>query len=62
MESALRGVIEKMRNGEQLPEDAIIEIENLLDMLRAEGWTGWITADEALSAIILRKSMRLVSR
>ena len=51
MTSALMGVIEKLRNGERLSDQATDELERLLHVLQEEGWSGFITADQAVRAI-----------
>lgn len=50
--SALQGVIEKLKNGEQISTEAIAEIDRVLILLRGEGWSGFFPADRALMAII----------
>jgi len=52
MTSALQGVIEKLERGERLSADAIDELRRVLRLLQGEGWSGFITADDALRAII----------
>lgn len=54
--SALGGVIEKLERGEKLSPEAIKEIDRLLALLRGEGWSGFITADSAVEAILRRGS------
>lgn len=50
--SALRGVIEHLRANRPLSSAAINEIERVLQLLTDEGWSGFITADEALRTVI----------
>lgn len=52
MSSALEGVVAKLRRGEKLSDEAVDEIERLLDGLTNEGWSGFITADEALQTLV----------
>lgn len=58
-ESALQGVIAKLHRGEKLSEEAIDEIQRVLDGLRAEGWSGLISADAALRAIVVGRARGL---
>lgn len=51
MSSSLGGVIQELRAGRPLRVEQIDEIERTLDALRAEGWSGFITADEAVRAL-----------
>jgi hypothetical protein len=50
--SALQGVIEKLRKGEKLSDEAIDEIDRLLGKLQGEGWSGAIPADDALRILV----------
>lgn len=50
--SALGGVINKLQRGEPLTAEAIEEIDRTLALLKGEGWSGFITADDALRTII----------
>lgn len=50
--SELAGVIGKLQRGERLSAEAIAELDRLLGLLRDEGWSGFIPADEALAAVL----------
>lgn len=50
--SALAGVIPKLERGVKLSDEAVNEIARLLAGLQAEGWSGFIPADAALSALV----------
>lgn len=50
-QSALHGVIEQLRANRPISSAAINEIENLLQILQDNGWSGFIPADEALRAL-----------
>lgn len=52
MASALNGLIPALRSGEKLSEAAIDELDRLFLILRNEGWSGYITADTALSYLL----------
>ena len=54
--SHLSGIISRLRNHLFLSDLAIDELERLLDELRSEGWSGFITADDALKAIIEKEN------
>jgi hypothetical protein len=44
-------VVAKLRRGEPISRAAIDELERLLKALRDEGWSGFITADEAVKGL-----------
>lgn len=50
--SALYGVINKLRAGEQIDDAAIEEIARVLQLLEDEGWSGLLPADVALESIV----------
>ena len=52
MASHLNGAIPKLTRGEKLDDAAIEEISRILDILRDNGWSGYIPADDALRGII----------
>lgn len=52
MNSSLEGVIQELRAGRPLRVEQIDEIERTLNALRAEGWSGLITADRAVRALV----------
>lgn len=53
-QSALYGAIGLLRAGAELEPEAIDEIERLLDILKASGWSGYITADAALASLLTK--------
>lgn len=59
--STLMGLIDMLKRGEQLSDEAIDEIDRTFLLLRGEGWSGFIPADQALAAII-RASRKQVAR
>lgn len=50
--SNLGGFIELMESTEAFSDEAIAEIESVLNLLTEQGWGGTITADKALSIVI----------
>jgi hypothetical protein len=50
--SALLGFINIIEAGQRPSDEAIDEIRRVLTLLQGEGWSGFITADRALEAII----------
>ena len=53
--SELNFVIGKLRRGSRLDPPQIDEIERTLLILRDNGWSGFVPADEALLALIPRR-------
>lgn len=49
--SALDSVINKLKNGERLSDEAIAEIDRTLSVLLENGWSGSIPADKAAEAL-----------
>lgn len=56
--SELNFVIGKLKRGSRLDIPAIDEIERTLLILRDNGWSGIIPADEALRALIPKRRHR----
>jgi hypothetical protein len=52
--STLNGAIGMLRAGAMVAPEVIDEIERLLDILRASGWSGYITADAALASLLTK--------
>lgn len=61
MASELNGLIPKLTRGEKVSDEAIEELGRLFDTLRAEGWGGYVPADDALRAMVKPGFTELIS-